>query len=110
MSAALSLVVVCSPVLGGVRERAYGDSAAQTARGLANVVDGLSPGLTAEFSFHSPLPGGHILLLGASVLVAWGDVASAAETRWSLPDVVLIPEHHYLFSMSADRVEVLDSV
>jgi len=109
-AAAFALVIVCSPVLGGVRNYAYGDSAAETARGLARVFDGLSPGLTVEFSFHSPSKDGHIELHGKSVVVVWGGATSARETSRSLPDESLSPELHYYFLLAGERVEVFDSV
>lgn len=107
---AFAIVVVCSPVLNGVRNYAFGDAAAETAEGAARVFDGLSPGVTTVFSFHSPSPDGRIELHGRSITVVWGGISSTRGAYWLLPNKTLSPELRYSISLAGDHVEVIDPV
>jgi hypothetical protein len=110
IAASFILVVVCSPVLNGVRGYAYTDSIAETGEGVVRVFDSLEPGVTTTFTFHAPASDGRLVLAGRNVTVAWGGKSSTFETMWLLPIKTLEPSVPYALEVTGKGVEVFDLV
>lgn len=105
-AAALALVAACSPVLAGVKNYSCGSSAARTAEGAVEVVDGLRPGMVAAFSIHPPSSDDRIELVGHSLTAVWCGKASTLQTIWELPRATLMGGRSYYLKLASSQVEI----
>ncbi len=88
----------------GVVTRAQKVSAFNAAAGVADLINGLGPGVSVEFTFSGPGEG--VALGGHNVTVTVSGQAFSSPCLWSLPNAWLSAGRPYILSLDGRTVEV----
>lgn len=94
----------------GVRGYVDERSATEAVAGLGRMIDALTPGVNATYSFHPPSPNGRIELAGRDLTVLWAAHPAVYRTSWLLPNETLLPDHEYVLKLAGANLEVLPIV
>ena len=106
VTAAMLLVGSLMPALDGVYEYAGEADVVQVASGVAQVLNGLRPGIVAVLHYESPGENVTVALQGNVVQAAAGGVTASRYCRWQLPLRELVPGRTYDVVLRGTEVEV----
>ena len=102
----LLMVAVMSPVASLYRD-ASTDSAGALARGVADQIDAMSPGMTTEMDLASyPGTSASVVLSGSTVTATVNGFSSTQTVNWPLATASLESGHQYDLVMSGGVVTV----
>jgi hypothetical protein len=108
IAAAFTLCLGLAPSLSALSSGSRAGADVRTIDGIAAVVDGLKPGVTASFGISTP-DHSEVQLGGHSVSISIGNATLMREVAWQLPTMALVPGVVYTATLSEGTVEVATS-
>jgi len=105
----VALVLVIAPQLGSLARDSREGADWRNVDGIRSVVDSLGPGVLVNLTYGSASADDPVILSGFSFSCNYGNGTIVLPSRWSLPNVTLLPAHHYRLWLSGKEVQVIEA-
>jgi hypothetical protein len=105
----VALVLVIAPQLGSLTRDSREGIDWRNVDGIRSVVNSLGPGVLVNLSFGRTSAEDPVVLRGLSFSCAYGNGTIVLPSRWPLPNMTLLPGHHYRLWLSGEEVQVIEA-